>query len=243
MFFFRTHYDVYVAAISSSDSSKSPNPGATTARAKQEIKRNKLLEGIKPGWEKMCTKYDPRHWMVNLMMICQADKKSPLFRQCIYDLVECVFDEDTDDRRVFSDWIIKRNQSAVVGGGNGIPAGGAKRPKKWMRSFIRRYIRAPEVIIPRLLDWHAFYSDLPDPLQIGRNFFVANNEKIFMKEMRYVQKGYLSDKPGVDYHIELPTPVGQPQRWRSKRTNSALEGWHLHYRRLTVIFCSSQSYP
>jgi hypothetical protein len=76
-------------------------------------------------------------------------------------------------------------------------------------------------------------KDIPDPKVPGRSFFALNHKDVFEKEMTYVQKGYLSDKPRIDYYLELPTRPGQPQVWRSCRTTSPLEGFHLHLRRLT----------
>ena len=107
-------------------------------------------------------------------------------------------------------------------------------PPQWWRTRVRRYIQSPEKIIPRLTDWYFFKDkDIPDPKVPGRSFFALNHKDVFEKEMTYVQKGYLSDKPGIDYYLELPMRPGQPQMWRSCRTTSPLEGFHLHLRRLT----------
>jgi hypothetical protein len=114
-------------------------------------------------------------------------------------------------------------------------------PPQWWRTRVRRYIQSPEKIIPRLTDWYLFYKDIPDPKVPGRSFFALNHKDVFEKEMTYVQKGYLSDKPRIDYYLELPTRPGQPQMWRSRRTTSPLEGFHLHLRRLTDPLAKGKS--
>ena len=49
---------------------------------------------------------------------------------------------------------------------------------------------------------------MEDPARPGHGFFVDGAEKIFLKMIAYVQKGYLSDVPDLNYyfirHISLP---------------------------------------
>ena len=61
-------------------------------------------------------------------------------------------------------------------------------------------------------------------------FFHSGWRAILQKELAYVAKGFLSDRPGICYYIALPCKAGQLQKYRCARGSSALEGYHKHLR-------------
>ena len=72
---------------------------------------------------------------------------------------------------------------------------------------------------------------MEDPARPGHGFFVDGAEKIFLKEIAYVQKGYLSDVPDLNYYfIRHICQRTQFIFFRNIRSSSALEGYHTHLR-------------
>ena len=88
---------------------------------------------------------------------------------------------------------------------------------------------------------------MEDPARPDHGFFVDGAEKIFLKEIAYVQKGYLSDVPDLNYnfirHIcqrtqfiffrNIPHPLEQRPRGLShapaRRPASVCQGgWAAH---------------
>ena len=92
-------------------------------------------------------------------------------------------------------------------------------------------------------------------MQPGHRFLVSGHRDIFLREIKYVQKGLLSDPPGMDMYLLIgmtttglrsATPPASSslsshvpaahtcppfgRLWRSIRTTSPLEGYHLHLR-------------
>ena len=56
-------------------------------------------------------------------------------------------------------------------------------------------------------------------------------DRLFKKEIAYVQKGYLSDIPGMNMYLYVRmSSVTGFIFYRGRRSNSALEGYHLHLR-------------
>ncbi|KAJ1445400.1 hypothetical protein M885DRAFT_607790 [Pelagophyceae sp. CCMP2097] len=64
----------------------------------------------------------------------------------------------------------------------------------------------------------------------GQRAFVSNAELIFQKDIKYAQKGLLSDLPGVQMYRHVGKLVTGFALYRGHRNSSALEGMHLHYR-------------
>ena len=88
-----------------------------------------------------------------------------------------------------------------------------------------------QVIIRGLYDLYNFFKDMKDPARPEHNFFVSGAWKIFIKEIAYVQKGYLSDLPGMNMYVYQRTCARTGLIFfRGRRSSSALEGYHLHLR-------------
>jgi hypothetical protein len=88
----------------------------------------------------------------------------------------------------------------------------------------------PRVILRGLHDVFCLFADMDDPERPGQRVFVSNAELIFLKEIKYVQKGLLSDLPGVKMYREVGKLVTGFKLHRGRRNSSALEGMHLHLR-------------
>ena len=43
-----------------------------------------------------------------------------------------------------------------------------------------------------------FFKDLSDPQSPTKKFFTSDHAAVFLKEIKYVQTGYLSDPPGMN---------------------------------------------
>ena len=72
---------------------------------------------------------------------------------------------------------------------------------------------------------------MEDPARPGHGFFVDGAEKIFLKMIAYVQKGYLSDVPDLNYYfIRHICQRTQFIFFRNIRSSSALESYHTHLR-------------
>jgi hypothetical protein len=68
---------------------------------------------------------------------------------------------------------------------------------------------------------------MKDPSNPSKYVLKSNAKKLFAKEMKYVQQGWLSDVPGVVKYVLISGPGDLP-RWRAiSGTTSALEGYHL----------------
>ena len=87
------------------------------------------------------------------------------------------------------------------------------------------------MIIRHLYDVFCFFKDMKDPSRPEHNFLVADAWAIFVKEIGYVQKGFLSDLPGMNMYVYQRTCARTGFIfYRSRRSSSALEGYHLHLR-------------
>ena len=89
----------------------------------------------------------------------------------------------------------------------------------------------PEIIIRGLYDIFNFFKGMKDPARPEHDFFIRDAWQIFTKEIAYVQKGYLSDVPGMNMYTYVRTIASTGCIvYRGKRSSSALEGYHLHLR-------------
>ena len=170
-----------------------------------------------PDWKLARVKYDVRHWMSNVFLMCST-KDSALFKYfcvAVSDAVYMVIPESRDEVRDhlrflgLSDDEIKRVR------------------RKYWRSKARYVIPAPVVLLRRLLDVYHFFRDLVDP-STGRNFFTLDHEKRFKHEMTYVARGDLSDIPGVEMYVKVGEYASGLSIYICLRSSSALEGYHLH---------------
>ena len=75
-----------------------------------------------------------------------------------------------------------------------------------------------------------FFRDLKPPSGLG-SCLVANAEEILRKELKYVQRGLLSDLPGMEMYIEIGVYAKSGRKkMRCIRGTNALEGQHMHTR-------------
>lgn len=183
---------------------------------------DRLVEGITPNWDKGRVKYDPRHFMSNWVAMVSAAKDSPLFKMFMRMTSEAIFKMLPGEyKRVRAHLIAEGLSEEAV----------KKVPWKYWRRRCRYTCPEPERIIRGLLDVFNFFKDLDDPLRPGHKFMASGAAGIFEKEIAYVQKGFLSDFPGM----EMYRVVGKNKRtglvvYRCLRTSSALEGYHHHLR-------------
>ena len=107
----------------------------------------------------------------------------------------------------------------------------SRAPRRYWRRMARYSCPDPEIMIRHLYDVFSFFKDMKDPSRPEHNFFVADAWAIFVKEIGYVQKGYLSDLPGMNMYVYQRTCARTGCIfYRSRRSSSALEGYHLHLR-------------
>ena len=107
----------------------------------------------------------------------------------------------------------------------------SRAPRRYWRRMARYNCPDPEIMIRHLYDVFSFFKDMKDPSRPEHNFFVADAWAIFVKEIGYVQKGYLSDLPGMNMYVYQRTCARTGFIfYRSRRSSSALEGYHLHLR-------------
>ena len=72
------------------------------------------------------------------------------------------------------------------------------------------------------------FHDMDDPLNPGRKVLVSNALKILKTEMGYVQKGLLSDIPGMPMYYATGQLRTGFQTKRCVRGTPSLKGMHLH---------------
>ena len=77
----------------------------------------------------------------------------------------------------------------------------SRAPRRYWRRMARYSCPEPSIIIRGLFDVYTFFREMDDPLRPGHKFLTHDAEAIFVKEIGYVQKGYLSDMPGVNYYF------------------------------------------
>jgi hypothetical protein len=83
-----------------------------------------------------------------------------------------------------------------------------------------------------MVDLYFFFKELDDPERPNCKFFVADHWAIFVKEIDYVQHGFLSDPPGMTMYILRETIARTGLNlYRCLRTTSALEAFHAHFSR------------
>ena len=182
----------------------------------------RLLAGISSDWEKKKIKYDIRHWMANWSAMVSADKSSMLFKTFMSYTSDAIFKmlPGEADR-------VREHMSRLGMAPEHIRRVG----RRYWRRRARYACPKPEVILKGLYDVFCFFREMDDPERPGHKFFTSEAEKIFLKEIAYVQEGFLSDRPNMNMYVR----VGQCKRtgfikFRSRRSTSALEAFHLHLR-------------
>ena len=90
----------------------------------------------------------------------------------------------------------------------------------------------PEVLIRDAFNLFLCFKDVMDPERPGCRFFKDNALDIFLKEMKYVQLGLLSDPPGMNMYVRVDKLKTGLIIYRSLRSTSQLEGYHLALRKI-----------
>ena len=89
-----------------------------------------------------------------------------------------------------------------------------------------------------LLLWHA------RPAQAGPPNAWPNHRHNFLKQMKYVQEGLLSDPPGMDMYLVVGIhPITRLAMLRTLRNSSDLEGHFLHYFRAVHPTAKGSKWP
>ena len=205
-------------------------PGARPARgARLSVKDGetlaKLLAGVDENWttsEWSYLYYDPAHWMRIFGSMLAVDKHS-------------------DIEKVFNGWLSETLFKLLPGEQErgrlhakklGMTNEQIKRiARKYWRRRLKYMCPAPDVLIKQFLDIYIFFRDLGDPLRPGSSCLKPDAYDILVKEMWYVQRGLLSDLPGMPRYVPTARcPATQFMQYRCLATASALEGMHFHYR-------------
>ena len=195
----------------------------------------KLLDGCDENWATSLWSYlgyDIKHWITNFASMCTADKHSRAYKAFLVDISDCVFKiraldgGSTDFDRVYAHARRTMTQAHI-----------ARLRRKYWRTRCRYHVPEPRRLVRDLYDLYCFYKEMDDPSkpatpgQPEPKFFSADSWSIFLKEIKYVQEGLLSDLPGVEMYLLLPKAMRDgTQRYRCMRSGSAIEGHHLHYR-------------
>ena len=175
--------------------------------------------------------YDIKHWMTNFAAMCTADKHSRAYKAFLVDLSDCIF-----KIRVLDDGSTDFDRVRAHALGTMSPEHVARLKRKYWRLRCRYHVPEPKRLVRDLYDLYCFYNAMDDPSrpaapgQPEPKFFSADSWTIFLKEVKYVQEGLLSDLPGIEMYSLLPPIRDGTQRFRCKRGGSAIEGHHLHYR-------------
>ena len=188
----------------------------------------KMLDACDKGWATSLWSYigyDIKHWITNFASMCTADKHSRAYKAFLVDISDAIFkirvldDGSTDFDRVKSHALNTMDSSTV-----------SRLRRKYWRSRCRYHVPEPNRLIRDLYDVYCFYRDLDDPLNPGSKFLSADSWSIFVKEIKYVQEGLLSDLPGIEMYQLLPKRMRDGTlRFRCLR-GGAHEGHHLHFR-------------
>ena len=180
-----------------------------------------LLDGVKADWQGGKLKYDPRHLMANWALMVAANKRQVLASVFLSYTSDALFAMLPGEyERVLNHLREMHTPAEKIG----------KLRRRYWRRHAKYGCSDPATIIRRLYDVYTFFEGLDDPMQPGHRFFVDDSWKIFLREIGYVQKGLLSDPPGMDMYIPIRTARTGFVFHRSIRTSSPLEGYHLHLR-------------
>jgi hypothetical protein len=183
---------------------------------------NKLLSGVSRKWKRKALKYDIRHWMANFSSMVSAEKSSLLFRtfmSYVSDAVYKMLPGEADRVRRHMEKLGMTSETIKQVG------------RRYWRRRAKYSCPDPETIIRGLVDVFNFFRDMEDPDRPGHRFLVSNAYDIFLKEVKYVQKGLLSDPPGMNMYIRVRECCRTGFIfYRNRRSTCALEGYHLHLR-------------
>lgn len=107
--------------------------------------------------------------------------------------------------------------------------------KKLRSSFWRKHCmyvcEPPQNMIPRIFELYCLVRTMKDPDNPQADVCTVGHEKIFAREIKYVQHGLLSDIPRMQMYRILSKIPGKLWRFRCLRSTSQLEGSFMHYHR------------
>jgi hypothetical protein len=171
-------------------------------------------------WQKVLQ--DIEHIFLRYEKGCTS-QAAPNFRRFMHAVSQAIFINNEDDLAAAKEWL------RVVRGVKEPD----KVPAKWFRKHVRRSVPPPEILAQRLTEVYNLYKD--DKMHDGRLLFRANGKsamsKIHAKVMKHVMKGCLSDPPGYNMYFLVRETREGLKTYRTVRSNSQLEGAHLHLRR------------
>jgi hypothetical protein len=195
----------------------------------------KLLDGCDPQWAtgpRSRLKYDPKHWMNGWGDMITAAKGSEMARTFVVVTSDAMFkvkpgkDDGTHHEA-------ERHAKAMK------PGLADDAMKDYLKSLSRRYWRnrchyacpEPKRMVRDLYDVYRFFEDLEDPDRPGCKLLSEESWPTFLKQIKYVQQGLLSDHSDVAMYrrIRVCERTGFVF-YRCLRTSSPLEGYHLHFR-------------
>ena len=181
-----------------------------------------LIDAIDDKWAAGRIKYDIKHWMGNWSHMASADKNSLLFKAFMGYTSDAIFKmlPGEADR-------VREHMKGI-----GMSDADIRRVgRRYWRRRARYSCPDPETIIKGLYDVFCFFREMEDPERPGHKFFVNDADKIFQKEIVYVQEGLLSDPPEMNMYVRMRHCKRTGFAFfRSRRSTSALEGYHLHLR-------------
>ena len=75
--------------------------------------------------------------------------------------------------------------------------------RRYWRRRARYACPDPATIVRGLYDVFLFFREMEDPERPGHRFFTSDADHVFIKEIAYVQQGYLSDPPGLNMYVRV----------------------------------------
>ena len=164
--------------------------------------------------------------------------ESPYFAGFCSAISDALYHEVAGDRQKAEDVLKKRLRSQLrskygsdtVALEAAIKARIKAMPRSYWRRRVRHHIPDPATLEADITLVYKLYSKLRDPTH-NRPFFNHTHEKQFNTSIAYIKKGYLSDPPGMVMYAKLRVTADGLQLYRTLRTSSAVEGYHLHLSR------------
>ena len=200
---------------------------ATHVRSEAELRadedRTELPDVVLES-DQLALQYDALHFIgVNLKVV--RTKDTPAHGMFAHALGMCLFRPMTGER----DRILNYLCTKPTNSGKTRAQVAAETSWAYFRKHSRMVCPAPIVIMRSLVQLYNVFSRIKNPKD-DAPFFHSGWRAILQKELAYVAKGFLSDRPGICYYIALPCKAGQLQKYRCARGSSALEGYHKHLR-------------
>jgi hypothetical protein len=178
-----------------------------------------LLDGIDEFWhlrDEQTTPQDLRHYLTNVMRMCDAKPGDYAWRRCVIDLADVFFKPMKGEReRLQADMRLRFTDQQI-----------SRFGRSYYRRFTRHVCPPPHEQLRDFYDWYQFWSRFPHPTISGRSMFTANPWDIFKHECKYVQQGFTSDPPGVLMYVPVRTTKYGRVIYRCLRSSSQVEGWH-----------------